>query len=98
MWPSKGVVLDNDDETVKIVVIVTGGAMPEKEKMTIDERWKYLRIMRERYREADRKGRTQLPKVRRVNVRFTMGRSDQLEIFEQVTHDDKGPMEALDDP
>lgn len=34
--------------------------MPEKEKMTIDERWKYLRIMRERYRKADRKGRTEL--------------------------------------
>ena len=34
--------------------------MPEKEKMTIDERWKYLRIIRERYREADRKGRAEM--------------------------------------
>jgi len=34
--------------------------MPTKEKMTINERLKYLRIMRLRYVRADRPGRTQL--------------------------------------
>ena len=40
------------------------GIMNTEDKMTIDERWKYLRIIGERYREADRKGRAEMPKVR----------------------------------
>jgi hypothetical protein len=34
--------------------------MPTKERMTINERLKYLRIIRLRYVRADRPGRTQL--------------------------------------
>jgi hypothetical protein len=45
-------VLSNDN--------VTEGAMPNKERMTIDERYKYLRMMQQRYRPATRKGRSQL--------------------------------------
>jgi hypothetical protein len=45
-------VLSNDN--------VTEGAMPTEEKMTIDERYKYLRVMQKRYRQATRKGRGQL--------------------------------------
>jgi hypothetical protein len=39
---------------------VTEGAMPNKEKMTIDERYKLLRIVQEDYRQAKRKERSQL--------------------------------------
>ena len=45
-------VLSNDN--------VTEGTMPTKEKMTIDERYKYLCIMQKRYRPATRKERGQL--------------------------------------
>ena len=34
--------------------------MPTEEKMTIDERYKYLRMMQKRYRPATRKERSQL--------------------------------------
>jgi hypothetical protein len=36
---------------------VTGGAMSVEDKMTIDERRKYLKKMQERYLQADRKER-----------------------------------------
>jgi len=34
--------------------------MPSEEHMTIDERYKYLRIKQRRYVRADRKGRSQM--------------------------------------
>ncbi len=34
--------------------------MPDTEKMTIDERWKYLRIARQRYKQGSEKERTEL--------------------------------------
>jgi hypothetical protein len=46
------IVLSNDN--------VTEGTMPADERMTIDERLKYLRKMRQRYLEADRAQRGQL--------------------------------------
>ena len=45
-------VLSNDN--------VTGGTMPSKERMTIDQRRNYLLIQRSRYEMASRKGRSQL--------------------------------------
>jgi hypothetical protein len=39
---------------------VTEGAMPSEEEMTIDERYKYLRIKQKRYVKASRKGRSQM--------------------------------------
>jgi len=39
---------------------VTGGAMSNEEKMTIDERYKYLRIKHRRYVRANRKERSQM--------------------------------------
>ena len=39
---------------------VTEGAMPNKETMTIDERYKLLRIVQEDYGQAKRKERSQL--------------------------------------
>ncbi|MGQ9585148.1 MAG: hypothetical protein ACUVXG_07080 [Anaerolineae bacterium] len=31
--------------------------MSSEEKMTLSERWKYLRLMKDRYDQADRKGK-----------------------------------------
>jgi hypothetical protein len=39
---------------------VTEGTMPDEEKMTIDERYKYLRIQQKRYGQAKRKERSQM--------------------------------------
>jgi len=39
---------------------VTGGTMSSDERMTIDERRKYLRTMQKRYRQADRRGKGRL--------------------------------------
>jgi len=39
---------------------VTGGAMPNKKKMSIDQRYHYLQIMQGKYAEAKRKERSQL--------------------------------------
>jgi len=39
---------------------VTGGYMEDKEKMTVDERYKYLRQMQKRYKKAGRKERGRL--------------------------------------
>jgi hypothetical protein len=39
---------------------VTEGTMPNEEKMTIDERYKYLRIVQKQYRKATLKERSQL--------------------------------------
>jgi hypothetical protein len=39
---------------------VTGGTMSDDDRMSIDERYKYLRRMQKRYREADRKGKGEL--------------------------------------
>jgi hypothetical protein len=39
---------------------VTAEPMPTDERMTIDERYKYLRLMRPRYIKADRRGRGRL--------------------------------------
>jgi hypothetical protein len=39
---------------------VTEGAMPDEEQMTIDERYKYLRIKQKRYVRASRKARSQM--------------------------------------
>ena len=39
---------------------VTGGTIPAEDEMTIDERRKYLRRVRERYWAADRAGRGEL--------------------------------------
>ena len=44
-------VLSNDN--------VTEGTMPTEKRMTIDERRKYLSIMRSRYHMVSRKGRSQ---------------------------------------
>ncbi len=41
-------------------VNVTGGYMEDKEKMTVDERYKYLRQMQKRYKKAGRKERNRL--------------------------------------
>src|SRR5512135_98505 len=48
----RGIVLSNDN--------VTGETMPADDKMTIDERRKYLHQMQKRYRGADRQIREQL--------------------------------------
>ena len=45
-------VLSNDN--------VAEGAMPNEKRMTIDERFKYLRIMQKQYRKGKRKERSQL--------------------------------------
>jgi hypothetical protein len=39
---------------------VTGGTMPHDERMTIDERRKYLKRMERRYQQADREGQARL--------------------------------------
>jgi hypothetical protein len=39
---------------------VTEGTMPDEDKMTIDERYKYLRITQKRYVRASRKERSQM--------------------------------------
>jgi hypothetical protein len=39
---------------------VTEGTMADSEKMSVDERYKYLRKMQKRYREANRQGKRQL--------------------------------------
>jgi len=39
---------------------ITEGAMHSEERMTIDERYKYLRIKQKRYREASRTERSQM--------------------------------------
>jgi hypothetical protein len=39
---------------------VTEGAMSTDERMTVDERRKYLRTMQKRYEQADRRGKSQL--------------------------------------
>ena len=42
------------------MIMLPEGTMSTDDKMTIDERWKYLRRMRKRYLKADRTGRSQL--------------------------------------
>jgi hypothetical protein len=39
---------------------VTGRIMAVDEKMSVDERYKYLRMMQRRYKEADREGKSEL--------------------------------------
>ena len=39
---------------------VTDGTMPNDERMTIDERYKYLRIRQEQYHKASRQERSEL--------------------------------------
>ncbi len=42
------------------MIMLPEGTMSTDDKMTIDERWKYLRRMQKRYLKANRTGRSQL--------------------------------------